>query len=137
MQSGRSQKSAFTAECRTIIARSTKAGACASPFGSIGKDFRFPPIPNGERRRQTQRAGLRGAKIPCLKPPYNLQHFPFGNPPLAEESGSLAAIENYLPIPEKAGARMTTSSHFCGTLLSGVFLTPLRLNAVSMANPEV
>jgi hypothetical protein len=66
-----------------------------------------------------------------------LQHFPFGNPPLAEESGSLAAIENYLAIPEKAGARMTTSSHFCGTLLSGVFLTPLRLNAVSMANPEV
>jgi hypothetical protein len=32
-----------------------------------------------------------------------LQHFPFGKPPVAEESGSLAAIENYLPIPEKLG----------------------------------
>jgi hypothetical protein len=137
MQSGRSQKSGFTVACRTIIRGSAVAGARDFPFDNIGKDFHLPPISNGEGCRQTQRAGLRGTKFPCPQTPYNLQHFPFGAPTVAEESRSLAAIEDYLRIPEKAGAKMTTSSHFCGTLLSGVFLAPLRLNAVSMANPEV
>src|SRR5258708_25887613 len=108
MQSGRTQKSGFTAACRTIIAGSTKAGACASPFDNIGKDFHLPPIPNGEGHRQTQRAGLRGTKIPCLQPPYNLQHFPFGNPPVAEESADrLRQAKIIYPNSEKAGDTMT------------------------------
>jgi hypothetical protein len=121
MQSDRHQKGGFTAAYRTIIARSARAGACASRFDNIGKDFRLPTIPNGEGRRQTQPAGLKGTKIPCLQSPYNLQHSPFGNPPVAEESAvrfrQLKIIYAYL---EKAGPGMTTSSHFCGTLPSGV-----------------
>ena len=86
MQSGRSQKSGSTAGCRTIIAASTKGGACASQFDSIKKDFGPSPIPNGEGRRQTKHAGLRGTKIPCLQTPYNTQHFSFWNQPVAAQS---------------------------------------------------
>src|SRR6185503_10461892 len=86
MLSGPSQKSRFTAGYRTIIAGGTKAGACASQFDSIKKDFGPSPIPNAEGRRQTKHAGLRGTKIPCLQTPYNSQGCSFGNLTVAEQS---------------------------------------------------
>jgi hypothetical protein len=136
MHSGRSQKSGFTAPCRTIIAASAKIGACTSPFDSMGEDFRLPPIPG---RRQTNQAGLRGTKIPCLQTPYNSQHFLLGLPSVAAESEDrlwqLKIIHAY---PEKAGTKMTMSSHSRGSFLFGVFSDSSQTqNAVSMANPEV
>jgi hypothetical protein len=136
MHSGRSQKSGFTAPCRTIIAASAKIGACTSPFDSMGEDFRLPPIPG---RRQTNQAGLRGTKIPCLQTPYNSQHFPFGNLPVADESAErLRQLKIIHAYPEKAGAKMTASSHSCRSLLFGVFSDSSQIqDAASMANPEV
>jgi hypothetical protein len=84
-------------------------------------------------------AGLTGTKIPCLQTPYNSQHFLLGLPSVAAESEDrlwqLKIIHAY---PEKAGTKMTMSSHSRGSFLFGVFSDSSQTqNAVSMANPEV
>ena len=78
MHSGRTQKIGFTAAYRTLAAGSAKTGICASPSDSIVGDFRDHPIPNDEGQRQTEQAGLKGTKIPCLQTPYNTNIFLFG-----------------------------------------------------------
>ena len=141
MQSGRrAQKIGFTAKCRTLGAVNAQAGACRSHSDSMVEDFRVPSKSNNEGRRQRQQAGLRGAKIPCLQAPYNTQCFLLGNQLLAATSEDHLRRLNFIfPCPEKAGVEMATLSHFCASLLYGVFSASKYQteNTVSMANPEV
>lgn len=139
MRAGRAQKNGSTGTCRTLVAGSAKAGVFQSQSDSIREDFRVPLIPNGEGRRQTKRAGLRGAKIPCLQPPYNTEHYPFWNQPVAEESEDRSRqLKIIYARPEGAGTEMAMLSHFCVFLLYGVFSEfLLTQHAISMANPEV
>jgi hypothetical protein len=133
MLSGPSQKFRSTAGYRTIIAGSAKGGACATQFDSIKKDFGPSPIPNAEGRRQTEHAGLRGTKIPCLQTPYNSQHCSFRLPNKARIACGITLTHTW-----RAGTKMTTLSHFrCSFLFARFFDSSKSQDAVSMANPEV
>ena len=140
MQSGRTQKIGFTAECRTLGAENARAGVCVSHSDSMVGDFRVPFKSNYEGRRETQQAGLRGTKIPCIQAPCNTQYFSFCNQLVATTSDArLRRLKFIFPCPEKAGGEMATLSHFCASLLYGVFSASKHQteNTLSMANPEV
>jgi hypothetical protein len=139
MHSGQAQKVGFRAGCRTLGMGSAGTSLCASPSDSIVEDFHDQPFPNGEGQRQTERAGLTGTSIPCLQAPYNTKHFPFWNQLVAAEmEDRLRQLEFISACPEKAGADMATLSHFCASLLYGVYSESFQTqDAVSMANPEV
>jgi len=122
MHSGRTQQSGFIAECRTLGAKNAPSGFLASYSDSIERDFRVPPIPNLVGQRQTNQAELKGTKIPCLQTTYNKHYFAFWNQTVAVKSEKgLRRLEIIDIYPEKAGGKMATLSHFCASLLYGVF----------------
>jgi hypothetical protein len=139
MHSGQTQKIGFAARCRTLGVGGAETSVCASPSDSIVEDFRDHPAPNGEGQRQTERAGLSGTKIPCLQTPNNTRHFPFWNQLVAAESEDPLRQVNFISVcPEVVGTEMATLSHFCASLLYGIFPESFPTqDAVSMANPEV
>ena len=139
MHSDQTQKIGLGAGCHTLGTGSAGASLCVSPSDSMLEDFHDQPFPNGEGQRQTKHADLTDTDIPCHQRPYNTKHFPFWNQLVAAEiEDRLRQLEFISACPEKAGAEMATLSHFCASLLYGVYSESLHAqDAVSMANPEV
>src|ERR1700739_1660750 len=113
MQSGRTQKIGFTAECRTLGAETPRAGVCVSHSDSMVGDFRVPFKSNYEGRRETQQAGLRGTKIPCIQAPCNTHYFSFCNQLVATTSDArFGRLKIIFHSPKKAGGEMETLALF-------------------------
>jgi hypothetical protein len=139
MYSGRTYESGLTAECRTLGGDPALTGVWGTHSDSISEDFRLTANPICEGQRQTNRTDQRGITTPCLAAPYNTNHFPFWNQLVANELNYRSRQSNFIHArPEKGGARMATLSHFCASLLYGVFSGSFQTqDAVFMAKPEV
>lgn len=115
------------------------SGAQEAPSDSIRGEIHVPGIPNGRGERQTRKAVLRGAKIPCLLEPYERAHFSFWNEMVAAEVELVARQSNPIVVrPKQEGHVMATPIIVCASLLYGDYPQPLKTrDAVSMAIPEV
>jgi hypothetical protein len=137
MHSGRPQFVRITATCRNRDTAIATTGVKASCSGSILRDFRVP-YPNRTGRRPTKQAGLRGAEIPCLRIPYNAQHFLLLIHLVAEKlEDGLRQLKGVCARPELAGIAMATLSDLYASLLYGAFSEFPQTDAASMAKPEV
>jgi hypothetical protein len=138
MHSGRAQFEREIAVNRTLDPATGSSSAHASRSDSILEDIRVPNtrFAQGDVKRE---ADLRGSSIPCLPAPYETEHFPFWNQPIAAGVQRGSRQLKFIGVrPEQDGLGMATLSSNCASLLYGTFSGLLQTQvAVSMANPEV
>jgi hypothetical protein len=139
MHSGRAQIGRNTAAYRTADGIGESTSVRASGSDSILRDICVPFIPNCKGRRQTERAVLRGARVPHLRAPYNTRNFVLLNQPVAAgvEDGA-RQLDFVHACPEQAGSALATLISIRASLLYGVLSGSFQTqDTVSMANPEV
>jgi len=119
MNAGLAQLPKNARKCR---AERVPTGALAHDSDSILRDSRAPYLSNCAGRRQTEQATLSGTKIPCLQRPYNEIHFFFWNQSVAAKvKDGPRQLKFVYGSQEPGGSAMATLSHFCASLLYGVF----------------